>query len=172
MEYRKQILLVDDEEILLRLFAKHLTNIGYEVETANSGEQALQLLKIKRFNLIITDMAMPEITGFDILIEAKSISPETEVIIFTGSGNMDSYIEAMNLGAFAFLTKPIDFSKLVETIDKAFSRLNFSGIYAENLKEEGMIQAKENNLPKYLEMVIEGKQPDPSPLLKKKSFLN
>jgi two-component system response regulator HydG len=114
----KRILLVDDEEIYLNVLAKYLINNGYEVDTTTSGKNALQLLKKNRYNLVITDKIMPEVTGLDLLKAIKSNSYKTEVIIVTGYDDMESHVEAINLGAFECLTKPIDIPELMRTIDK------------------------------------------------------
>lgn len=121
MKDNQSILLVDDEEVYLDVLARFLIKSGYEVDTANSGKQALELLGKNSFNLVITDMVMPEITGFELLKEVKTIFPETEVIMVTGYGEIESYIEAIKQGAFELLSKPIDIHKLMKTIEKVFS---------------------------------------------------
>ena len=102
------ILVVDDDEDILELIERHLSNKGYEVITAYDGEQALPLLDKVKFDLVITDLKMPKIDGMEILRRVKEVDPTIEVVILTGHGTMDSVIEALrDGGAFDYLQKPL-----------------------------------------------------------------
>lgn len=102
------ILVVDDEEDILELIERHLSNKGYEVITAYDGEQALPLLDKLKFDLVITDLKMPRIDGMELLKRVKERDPNIEVVILTGHGTMDSVIEALrDGGAFDYLQKPL-----------------------------------------------------------------
>lgn len=120
MKDRKSILLVDDEELYLDALAMILIKEGYDISTACNGKKALQSVKKKQYDLVITDMIMPDITGIDVLKEVKSLYPEAKVIIITGFGAPESYLESMTLGAFEYLNKPINMPELKKAIKRAF----------------------------------------------------
>ena len=102
------ILVIDDDEDILELIERHLSNKGYEVVTAYDGEQALPLLEKVKFDLVITDLKMPKIDGMEVLRRVKEKDPHIEVVILTGHGTMDNVIEALrNGGAFDYLQKPL-----------------------------------------------------------------
>ena len=121
MKDKKSILLVDDEELYLEALTKILIKEGYEVSAACNGKEALESVKKKQYDLVITDMIMPDITGIDVLKKVKSICSETKVIIITGYGESEYYHESMALGAFEYLNKPINVPELKETIRRADS---------------------------------------------------
>ena len=93
------ILVVDDEEGLREGLSKLLEDEGYIVVCAESGEQALEVLQHKHVDLILTDMRMPGISGIDLLKKVREKHGDIGVIILTGYGEIESYIEAMNFGA-------------------------------------------------------------------------
>lgn len=104
----EHILVVDDDEDILNLIERHLSNKGYEVITAYDGEQALILLDKVKFDLVITDLKMPKVDGMEVLRRVKENDPNIEVVILTGHGTMDSVIEALrDGGAFDYLHKPL-----------------------------------------------------------------
>ncbi|HBI23501.1 MAG TPA: hypothetical protein DDX84_04700 [Nitrospiraceae bacterium] len=102
------ILIVDDDEDILNLIERHLSNKGYEVLTAYDGEQAVSLIDKIQFDLVITDLKMPKIDGIEVLKRVKEKNTAIEVVILTGHGTMDSVIEALrDEGAFDYLQKPL-----------------------------------------------------------------
>ena len=100
------ILLVDDDILILKTLSQALKNKGYNVTVKNSGEEALQILEEKNFNLIITDLVMELVDGLEVLKKAKEIAPETVVIILTGYGDINTAIEALRSSADDYLLKP------------------------------------------------------------------
>ncbi len=122
MKDKKSILLVDDEELYLEALATLLIREGYGISTVCSGKEALQSVQKKQYDLVITDMIMPDITGIDVLKKVKSIYPETKVIIITGYGEQESYLESMTLGAYEYLNKPINMPELKKIIGRAFAK--------------------------------------------------
>ena len=112
------ILLVDDEEIILESLGKSLRHIGYIVEMAPSGEEAISKLKADGFDLIITDLVMPGKGGLEVLAAAKEINPDCAVIILTAHGNMSSAVKSLRLGADDYLCKPCDKDELVSRIER------------------------------------------------------
>jgi PAS domain S-box-containing protein len=107
MEENPLILVVDDEPLILDLVKEILTPVGYQVRTAGSGMEALQVLQAYRFDVVLTDMMMPDMTGMEILQHLRLHYPETLVIVFTGYANYQDAVEVVKLGAFDYLPKPL-----------------------------------------------------------------
>ncbi|MHB8875274.1 MAG: response regulator [Myxococcaceae bacterium] len=103
-----RVLVVDDEDIVRQVLCTLLERKGYPFEAVADGEAAVALLREKPFHLVITDKNLPGLSGLDVLREAKAAGPETDVIMMTGYSSMDSAIQALNLGASAYLEKPFD----------------------------------------------------------------
>jgi two-component system NtrC family response regulator/two-component system response regulator HydG/two-component system response regulator AtoC len=119
---RKSILVVDDYAGCRLAVVTILKDYGYDVDAAQNGHEALNFMKNKRYDLVITDLDMPGISGIDLLRNIKAIAPDTNVIIATGSGTVNSYMESMILGACEYLTEPIEMKKLAKTVANAFSQ--------------------------------------------------
>ncbi len=120
-EQQKRILVVDDEENARIALSKILTREGYEVASAANGYEALNYLRGKEVELIITDINMPEMNGLSFLRELSRSHPESNVIMVTAYGEVESYFEAMNLGAFEYINKPVKIDELKKIIRKIFS---------------------------------------------------
>ncbi|MEA1900591.1 MAG: sigma-54 dependent transcriptional regulator [Thermodesulfobacteriota bacterium] len=101
-----KILVVDDEQHMLKLFEKILTRQGHEVRTAASGTEAISLLEKNDFDLIFSDLLMPDLGGMDLLKEVKARYSDIPFIVITAYGTIESAVEAMKTGAFDYLTKP------------------------------------------------------------------
>jgi len=114
----EHILIVDDEEEARHGLSKLLTTKGYSVLTASNGIEALEVLRKQAASIIITDIKMPEMDGLTFLREIKKLIPNVKVVIITGYGEVETYLEAMNLGAIEFLHKPIRFEDLIKVIRK------------------------------------------------------
>jgi two-component system, response regulator, stage 0 sporulation protein F len=119
-EQLKRILVVDDEENARIALSKILTREGYDVAAAGNGYEALNYLRGKDVELIITDINMPEMNGMAFLRELSRSHPASNVIMITAYGEVESYIEAMNLGAFEYINKPVKFEELNKIINKIF----------------------------------------------------
>lgn len=111
-----KILLVDDEDSQRETLAGFLTKKGYHISQSDNVDDALNLFKNKHFDLIITDYKMPGRTGEDLIIEVKSINPETPVILITAFGEVDDAIRIMKNGARDYIQKPVDLLKLLNII--------------------------------------------------------
>ncbi|MFC1516760.1 response regulator, partial [Thermodesulfobacteriota bacterium] len=103
----RKILLIDDEEGNVRVLSMSLRSDGYDVATAFSGEEGLEVFNNESPDIVLTDLKMPGVSGLEVLKKVKEDSPETEVIIITGHGDIDSAIEALQYGASDFINKPI-----------------------------------------------------------------
>lgn len=119
-EQMKRILVVDDEENARIALSKILTREGYDVASACNGFEALNYLRGKEVELIITDINMPEMNGMAFLRELSRSHPASNVIMITAYGEVESYIEAMNLGAFEYINKPVKLEELNKIITKIF----------------------------------------------------
>lgn len=116
----RRILVVDDEENARIALSMILTREGFEVASARNGYEALDYLRGKEVELIITDINMPEMNGMAFLRELNRTHPASNVIMITAYGEVESYIEAMNLGAFEYINKPVKFDELKKVISKIF----------------------------------------------------
>lgn len=117
----KRILIVDDEENTRIGLTKLLVHEGFEVETAANGLEALDHLQKNRVNLVISDINMPEMNGITFLRELSRRFPSTNVIMITAYGGVESYLEAMNLGAFEYIHKPVRLDELRSVMKKIFN---------------------------------------------------
>jgi DNA-binding NtrC family response regulator len=115
----ERILVADDEPNMLDLFKKVLGKEGYQVVAASSGEEAVQKLDTERFDLLISDLKMPGLSGFDLLKKAKSVNPTMPCILLTAYGTIDSAVAAMKEGAYDYLTKPVNNDEITLTVKKA-----------------------------------------------------
>ena len=116
----KRILVVDDEENAREALSKILTYDGYEVTSAGNGLEALNFLRSNAVDLIITDLNMPEMNGLMFLRELNRNYPASKVIMVTAYGEVESYLEAITLGAFEYINKPVKYEDLKKVIDKIF----------------------------------------------------
>ncbi len=117
----KRILVVDDEENTRIGLTKLLSQEGYEVESAANGNDALDLLGQHKVNLVISDINMPDMNGLVFLRELSRKFPSTSVIMITAYGGVESYLEAMNLGAYEYLHKPVRLEELRSVMQKIFN---------------------------------------------------
>ena len=112
----KEIILVDDDKYSLETLSKLLTEDGYKVVGCLNGKEALEKMKNKKYDIIITDLRMPEMGGIELLKNIKKINPEISVIIITAFGEVDTYLEAIDSGAFDYINKPINYEVLLKLL--------------------------------------------------------
>ncbi len=115
----EKILIVDDETLVCDFLVETLRKKNLEVFSAQSGQQALALIKEQNFDIIITDMKMPDLTGIELLHKIKEISPQTLVIVITAYGSIENAVEAMRLGAYDYLIKPFSPDTIEAVLEKA-----------------------------------------------------
>jgi len=116
------ILLVEDDDSLRLTQAMYLEREGFQVTAVGNGAEALRQIAADQYQAVVTDLRLDEIDGLEVLAAAKEKSPETEVILITGFGSVDTAVEAMKSGAYDYLTKPVDPDDLVLTLQKACER--------------------------------------------------
>ncbi len=118
---RSRILIVDDEPSIRRVLAAHLRRDGYEVDAAENGADAIARLETGPYQLVVTDLKMPEIGGLELLAWCRAELPELPVIIITAHGTVHSAVEALKLGAHDYVTKPFDLAELRNVVGKALA---------------------------------------------------
>lgn len=114
-----QILVIDDEPDLRTLYELTLLREGYRVETAGSVQDALQLIDIKRFDVVITDMRLPDGLGIEILVHLRNCQRPERCIVITAHGSAENAVESLKAGAFDYLTKPVDLKQFRAAIASA-----------------------------------------------------
>ena len=112
------ILFVDDDRAILDIVHEYLVEAGYRVDVVDNGLTALERIKDKAYPIVFTDIKMPDIDGLELLAAIKQLRPETEVIIVTGHGSMESAIQAMKTGSYDYLQKPFKLNVLNILIDR------------------------------------------------------
>ena len=115
------ILIVDDEKNYLTILSAILEDEGFEVLTAQGGQEALEIHKTSDLDLILTDMKMPLMDGIQLLENLKSVDPDLPVIMMTAHGTVDKAVEAMQKGAYTYVLKPFDNERLIIYVKKAIS---------------------------------------------------
>ena len=140
---KKKILIVDDELLILRIISDILSKEGYEVKTAINYFNASQLLDGEKFDVVITDIRMPEKSGIDLLTHVREINSDIPVILMTGFATLETAVEAVKQGAFDYLTKPLDFNKLKRIVSQSIERFS---LLSSNKKLVRELQEVNSNL--------------------------
>ena len=121
-EHDATILVVDDEPELSRALSKLLTRNGYHVLTAQNGEEGLAILRREEIHLVLSDLQMPKMGGLDLLKAAQVIAPQTEFVIITGHGTIETAVDAMRTGAYDFIEKPFSITTTLKVVRKALEK--------------------------------------------------
>jgi two-component system, NtrC family, response regulator HydG len=121
MEF-KRILVVDDEPLMRDFLVETLQRKKYVVDSVGSGAQAIEKIKGDYFDLVITDIRMPEISGMEVLQAVKKHSAESEVVVITAFGTIENAVEAMKMGAYHYLQKPFQADEIDILVDRAIER--------------------------------------------------
>ncbi len=117
-----RILLIDDDRSLCEVLEFNLQEQGYQVDTAFTGKQGLAKFKKQDYHLVITDMKMPGMDGLQVLKELRKAKPQTMVIIITAFASVETAAEAMRLGAYKYITKPINLEEFNHMARHALER--------------------------------------------------
>ena len=134
---KKKVLVIDDEQPTLKMFSLLLTAYGYEVLTAENGQEGVDTFKRESPGLVLTDIKMPVMDGIEALKAIKMLDPYTEVIVITGHGDMDLAIQALNLDATDFINKPLQREALEKALTRAEERMSITK------NEEGQVVLEE-----------------------------
>jgi two-component system response regulator HydG len=116
------ILIVDDDRANLASLEKIFRRESHEVLTASDGREALGILRNTRVDVILTDLMMPGMSGTDLLKAAQTVAPESDVILMTAFGTVETAVEAMKLGAYDFVTKPFKRLQVVRCVKRALEK--------------------------------------------------
>lgn len=117
------ILVVDDEEMMRNLLEKILSKEGYRVETATDGEDALEKLRTSTYDMMISDIQMPRLNGFELLQRVKKEYPKISVVIMTAFGDSFTVKDALLMGADEYVTKPFKSFEINLIVERAYWRL-------------------------------------------------
>ncbi len=139
MNKQINILLVDDEQPIREALLLLLKNADYRISGCGSGQEAVQHLENEQFDIVVTDLFLPDITGIDILKKAKELSPAIEVILITGHASAETAVRAMKEGAFDYITKPLNIEELRVIITKAIEKQQ---ILSENISLKKQLRDK------------------------------
>jgi DNA-binding NtrC family response regulator len=115
-------LVIDDDKATLELLKFQLESEGYETTIAERGEKGLEYIKDGEYDIILTDLNLPDISGIEMVRRSKELAPLTEIIMVTGFGSVEKAIEATKAGAFYYVEKPVEFEELLVLIEKAVER--------------------------------------------------
>ena len=121
MSEKSKILVVDDEDALRTVLSGELVSEGYDVRAAADGDDAISNLQKESFDLILLDIKMPRMNGFEVLKFVKEKYPKTKVVMLTGFADLKNAIESKKLGAEDFVSKPYDLVDLLTTIERVLS---------------------------------------------------
>ncbi len=129
-----KILVIDDEKIIRERLKRLLELDGYEVAAAEDGARGLEVFEKLRPEVALVDIKMPGVGGIEVLERMRKASPDTEVILITGHGGVETAIQALRKGAFDYITKPIDYDELTIGIQKALAKREMERKLAEHVK--------------------------------------
>ncbi len=134
-----KILVIDDDPVILKVIADILKTVDYEVSAAPGGKSGINELESDNYDLVITDLMMPDVGGMEVLDHALTNSPKTMCIMLTGYGTIKSSVEAIKKGAFDYITKPVTASELLVVVEKA---LKFRSLAEENIRLKKELRRK------------------------------
>ena len=123
MEKRKDVLILDDEPIVGERLRPVLEKAGFNVETYTESQKALKRLEEKRFQVVVTDVKMSGPDGIDVLSFVKKRGLDTQVIVITGYGSIETVLDSKYLGAFKFIRKPFKMDDLCKVVIKAAKKV-------------------------------------------------
>ena len=132
---KSRILVVDDEESIREFLEIMLKKEGYEVSTAEDGQKAKEMLLKKSFDMVISDLQMPNVTGIELLKYVKDSYPETVFMLITAFGTTETAVEAMKMGAYDYVTKPFKIDEVRMNIANALKSQNLE-VEVRTLKKE------------------------------------
>ena len=127
-----KILIIDDERGIRNTLKEILADEGHEVEVAENGKQGLEMAQAKAYDLIFSDIKMPEMDGLEFLAKLKNdendandANGECPVVMITGHGDVETAVQALKLGAYDFLLKPLDLNRILITLKNATDSTSF-----------------------------------------------
>lgn len=168
---KKKILIVDDEHLIRWSFSKKLESWGHSAETASNGKETITLIKNLNPDLVLLDLNLPDINGLQLLREIKSLSPSIPVIIITAYGTIEQAVQAIRDGAYDFITKPVHYENLRNTIKNALEITTLKeeiSFYREKEKKESSFErivGESKALKNAIELALKGAKSEVSVIL-------
>ncbi len=143
MNYKNKecILIVDDDENVCKSLELIFGKKGYETETAFTGREALKMAKRKFFNIALLDIKLPDVEGIDLITPLKEMHPDTAVIMVTGNASMENAVRALNEGAAAYNTKPLNMDEVLATIENVVEKQHL--VFEKRQVEEALQESEE-----------------------------
>jgi DNA-binding NtrC family response regulator len=124
-----RILIVEDRDSLRRMLERALGQEGYEVAAAADGQAGIRLLEERPFDFVLTDLKLPDVSGLDVLAASRTAQPRVPVVVLTGYGTVGTAVEAMKLGAYDFLEKPLEIDDLSRLIERAIGERDEATVF-------------------------------------------
>ena len=156
---RHRILIVDDDENICRSLRLIFKKKGYEVETAGTGREAIEKAQEKSFNLALVDIRLPDTAGTELLAPLKELHPDMAVILVTGYASLETAVQALNEGALAYITKPLNMDEVLATVREALEKqrlvIENRSLYQEAQRELAERKRAEEALKVYSERLEE-----------------
>lgn len=118
MQEKKRVLIVDDDKDIVSIVKAILSGRGWDIEAAYSGQEALEAVTSQKPDIILLDIMMPEMNGIEVLKRLKKIDADARIIMITAFGDVESYLDSMELGAYEYINKPFETDELLEMIDR------------------------------------------------------
>lgn len=148
-----KLLLIDDDPDIRMLLVNHLTTIGYEVDSVEDGLEGLSIIRKNHYDIVISDINMPNLDGIELLKRSKAIEPDLEYIMITAYGDEDIAVKCLNNGAYSYLKKPISVRELNIKIKQCLEKREL--IYDRNILRvlRGLINNLEHNINNPLQIV-------------------
>ncbi|NOZ25221.1 MAG: response regulator [Nitrospirae bacterium] len=144
------VLIVDDEDVVIRSCERILAPEGYSVQGATSARRAMEMIENGSFDLVITDLKMPEVDGIELIRWIREKSPGTGVVVITGYPSQESIKDALELGIIDYLPKPFSPQLLVDITEKALAAVK-AAMGKERPEEEGDVEAKLKDITEVIE---------------------
>ena len=156
---KARVLAVDDQRYFRELIEGLLSDAGYDVETAASGEEALQRLEQHDYEIVLTDLVMPEMDGTELVRRIRERRPHQDVVMVTGVVDVKAAVEAMKQGATDYILKPFDREALIEAVGRIVDRLRLRSEHArlieENLEYMGIVSLFERATALFSNLAVE-----------------
>jgi len=133
---KKRILVVDDDQVVLESLREYLTLKGYDVDTAENGREAIERSKDNYYNLALLDIKLPDMQGTELLIKMHRNTPQMMKIMITGYPTLENAVEALNLGADAYVMKPVNPEKLHRVVEEKLKEQEA----AEKMSEDKVVE--------------------------------
>ena len=147
---QQRVLIIDDEKSLRRLLSTFLKDAGHRVTTAGNGKEAIEHFSTEAFDVVLIDIVLPDLSGIDLLERFQKARPETICIMFTGKPTMENAVASLRLGAFDYLEKPIERTKILQAVANA-------GMVKALRDEQSRLKAENRNYQNHLEQMVKEK---------------